>query len=645
MGMAGAVVAMPLGADSLIWNPAGLGGSKNAAVSAWGADGGSFAPQDLGGAVLLPAPDFGTLAVGFTDSRYTGAAPFDENLTLLGGSFEPVEGIRVGTTQKYLAANPGALRGWAMDLGLQAAMGSNVEVGFNAANAASSLVWANGLLENQPMTFQGGLAWQIFEGSWLALEDDWTDNGSQALSQWRAGLQSAWAGERFILRAGATQISGAPDLFYSGGLGTRWDFAGTRLGLDYAMLGASSSGGGVFSGLRQLLSLSLDFGYRAPAKTEARLSKILKDPRTNRVQFARIALSSQDGDQVSDWELKIQDSKGRVVRSFKGTGALPPSLAWDGRAEKGALVDGDGLSYSLRTSGPAGRVHESKAALAPAAGLAGVAGLGGSLAGLEEGGSDFALRTGASGAAAGPSRVKPRLRGNGQMELKGADFDLSDVSQAPVNNWELRIVDASGNTVKKFSGKGRPPKNLSWEGKNDLGDTVDSGLGASYVLRVEDESGKATVSGDDLVRDTDFSALVKDMPLGKKDKVEAAGSIESTVCERDFESGGWVCTVLFPDGESNLDSKVLSQVRDAADVARKSELPVLDIKGYADHGEGGRATREKLAQDRADNVLKAIMEGYEFKPDSVAAKGYGDAKPVSKTDPAANRRVLIMIHD
>ena len=39
------------------------------------------------------------------------------------------------------------------------------------------------------------------------------------------------------------------------------------------------------------------------------------------------------------------------------------------------------------------------------------------------------------------------------------------------------------------------------------------------------------------------------------------------------------------------------------------------------------------------------MEGYDVKPDSVSAKGHGGDDPASKSDPAKNRRALILIHD
>ena len=640
MGVAGAVVALPEGGESLLWNPASLGNADSAESFAALGSGGDFARAARLAASWCLSRDTAILARLMGAWPTAAARPLPRKRRYSRQPLKSSPGFWAGTTQKYLSASPGGLSGWSMDVGLQAALSGSFHLGLNLGDAASSLSWANGLVEDQPATAEAGLAWRPFAETWLALEEDWlNDSGGSGESEWRAGLSSAWFGGRFILRGGATQVSGAPDLFATAGLGSHFVFGGTRLGLDYALV-APASQGPVFSGLRQFLSLSLDFGVKPESAKEVSFAKLLKDPRSNKIEYARIDLGSENSGEVSDWELKIRDAQGKVVRSFKGHGALPPNVEWDGKADQGGLVEDSGLSYSLRTSlksgGPALEKH---------AGLAAPAFAGGGLAdlGAEEGGADYGLR-GSEAMSAKPSRVKPRLKGSGEMQLKGAEFDLSDVSQGPVNNWELRIVDASGQTVKKFSGKGRPPKNLSWEGKSDLGGTVDSSLGDSYVLRVEDESGKATVSKDDIVHDQDFSAVARSQPL-PQEEASPGGDVGSTTCQRDFESGGWICNVDFAPGESEVSGQTLTEVREAARVLRKSELPVLEVKGYADAGEGDSAACAQLSQDRADNVLKAILEGYDVKPDSMDSKGYGLGKEPDKANPAHNRRVTVLIHD
>ena len=594
MGAAGAVVALPTGADSLYWNPAGMGGDQDLGFIASGGTGGDVGPSSLGLNLLVPLEDCGNFAVGGRRISNPSDTVFNSNQVLLGGAFEINHGLWVGTTQKYWSADPGSLSGWSMDIGFQSEFdlggdwGNKIRVGLNLADAASSLVWGNGVLENQPMTVEAGLAWRAFGQTWLALEDDWMDqDGEGLLSQWRLGLNSAWSQDRFIVRLGATQLSGASDLFGTAGLGSHVIIAGTRIGLDYAIVAPLSSPA-VLSGPRHLLSLSMDFGAKAPAVAGVSFAKLLKDPRTNRIQHARINLSAEDGDRAADWELRISNASGKVLRSFKGKGPLPPSVTWDGKGDKGGLVEDDGLSYSsahhLAQRAPA---PQERQLAGPQPGRRGPGGSGGV--------RRRRLRPSRRHGARRPAQAFAREaqpQGQRAVQAPGRGFRLE--RRGPGAGEQLGTAHRGRvrQHGQEILGQRPASQELELEGKSDLGDTVDGAIGASYVLRVENESGKTTESSDDLVRDEDFSKLVKDKPLNTEERVSSAG-IGTTVCQRDFESGGWVCTVRFADGQSSVDGKVLAQVREAAQVVKKSQLPVLEIKGYADKGEGdARGLRE-----------------------------------------------------
>jgi hypothetical protein len=328
-------------------------------------------------------------------------------------------------------------------------------------------------------------------------------------------------------------------------------------------------------------------------------------------------LLSDDPEDVKDWELQISDKKGRVLKSFKGQGALPPSLSWDGKNEKGLLQDAEGLSYSLRTTAESGAHSEKKSLLAMGGPAAASLGVAGDL-GLQ--GSDFGLR-GAEGSGQAKShfsRVKPSLRGNADFKLKGAQFDLSDVSEG-TKSWELRIVDDQGKVVRKFSGKGAPPKSLNWEGGNDLGQPLDLGLGGGYVLRTEDASGQTTERGDDLVQPDDFARIAKSRPLPSLNT-----SHPSLYCRKDGK-GGYLCVAPFGPGSPELGDKAWGAVGEAVALLGKTKLSNIEISGYAGEGDGAVSYRAKLSQGRAEAVMKVILEGYEARTDGVSVKGLGDS--------------------
>ena len=64
-----------------------------------------------------------------------------------------------------------------------------------------------------------------------------------------------------------------------------------------------------------------------------------------------------------------------------------------------------------------------------------------------------------------------------QPEVKGVEW------------WKLSIVNARGEAVTSFSGKGEPPHEIAWDGRSANGTPVVPGLTYSYVLEARDKAG------------------------------------------------------------------------------------------------------------------------------------------------------------
>jgi hypothetical protein len=58
-----------------------------------------------------------------------------------------------------------------------------------------------------------------------------------------------------------------------------------------------------------------------------------------------------------------------------------------------------------------------------------------------------------------------------------------------VDKWRLLVADSKGDTVASFSGKGKPPKEIIWDGRSLGGSHVAPGLVYSYVLEAYDRAG------------------------------------------------------------------------------------------------------------------------------------------------------------
>jgi hypothetical protein len=58
-----------------------------------------------------------------------------------------------------------------------------------------------------------------------------------------------------------------------------------------------------------------------------------------------------------------------------------------------------------------------------------------------------------------------------------------------VDRWRLLVADSKGDTVASFEGDGKPPKEITWDGRTPGGDYAAPGLVYSYVLEAYDRAG------------------------------------------------------------------------------------------------------------------------------------------------------------
>jgi hypothetical protein len=66
-----------------------------------------------------------------------------------------------------------------------------------------------------------------------------------------------------------------------------------------------------------------------------------------------------------------------------------------------------------------------------------------------------------------------------------------------VVRWTLVVVNARGQTVASYSGRGEPPREIAWDGRSTTGEPVLPGLTYSYVFEAYDRAGnKRNVVGE-----------------------------------------------------------------------------------------------------------------------------------------------------
>jgi len=80
-------------------------------------------------------------------------------------------------------------------------------------------------------------------------------------------------------------------------------------------------------------------------------------------------------------------------------------------------------------------------------------------------------------------------------------FDLEARTKADAARWSFDIVDKSDQVVRRFSGAGKPPAHVMWDGKNESGMPLADGA-YRYQLVVVDAEGRETVGRRQIVEIT-----------------------------------------------------------------------------------------------------------------------------------------------
>jgi len=168
---------------------------------------------------------------------------------------------------------------------------------------------------------------------------------------------------------------------------------------------------------------------------------------------------------IQNWFLNIKDKDDVVVRTITGNNASVPSqLVWDGRSDKGKLMEGSFV----------GEIHVNyKKGNKPSA--------------LSR---EFLVDNTAPlvGIELSPVPFSPD-DDNVDDELK-ISLNIRDIS--PIRDWEMVIRDPKGKEFITFGGKGRPSERIIWDGRSRQGELVQSAEDYPYEIRVTDFLGHST---------------------------------------------------------------------------------------------------------------------------------------------------------
>jgi outer membrane protein OmpA-like peptidoglycan-associated protein len=203
---------------------------------------------------------------------------------------------------------------------------------------------------------------------------------------------------------------------------------------------------------------------------------------------------------------------------------------------------------------------------------------------------------------------------------------------------------------------------LVWDGKDATGQVVTGGVFTSYQLRTIDKKGAQVVAAESVF---DLNAGGVDLrgmdPRVLAMRPVASGAVQPIVPPAPRETAPVLTEMPQPQGRRGsirlpaiLFEAHSSVLRDlyrpfldqVADLIRKFPRVQVYIEGHAD-AEGTPWEAVKLSQERADAVLRYLLEEKHLSPEYLYARGHGQSAPL-ESEPtekahAMNRRVEIVI--
>jgi outer membrane protein OmpA-like peptidoglycan-associated protein len=244
--------------------------------------------------------------------------------------------------------------------------------------------------------------------------------------------------------------------------------------------------------------------------------------------------------------------------------------------------------------------------------------------------------------------IQPQIADYQTGTVKQATFDLKPQARTDIKDWVLEITDPSGNVIRTYRGKGVPPRQITWDGRDGSGNTVAGGLYANYNFRTVDARGQRVVSSDPIYR----ISQVEGRQSPRMASIPDAGPrFESPSLPAGLAPAGLrgllkIPGIAFAPNSANLDRAFLGYLDQVAELIRRHPNARVYIEGHS-FEEGGERGSLLLSQGRADAVMRYLVERGRVSPDNLFSRGHGDSAPlVMSVTPEArsrNRRVDIII--
>jgi flagellar hook assembly protein FlgD len=310
---------------------------------------------------------------------------------------------------------------------------------------------------------------------------------------------------------------------------------------------------------------------------------------------------------ITSWTVEMVSETQGVQRTLRGTGPVPEHFSWDGTTDLKDKAPNGRYTATLQVNYEKGDAPSTQS-------------------------TPFVLQATPPLLSIGLSPLPFSPDNDGYNDELNIALGVKDY--APVDTWSLEILDPAGHHFTSFTGKGAPTGKLTWDGRSDTGELVQSASDYTMVFRLSDIYGNSATVQKTLPIDV---LVIRD---GDRLKISIP-SIHFAVNSADF---------------LHLDSETLAKTPDAvekniavlkrlADIFTRYANYKIVIEGHAvmthwDDPARGKIEQEQelipLSKARAEAV-KNYLVGLGIAASRISTVGVGAARPIVPFSDIGNR--------
>ena len=337
------------------------------------------------------------------------------------------------------------------------------------------------------------------------------------------------------------------------GVGLRMKLsADSLLQLDYALA--------PFGTLGTVNYVSMLYRWNIPAPKRVEAPVIPERPKPAMVIEPK---QLQWKEQVKEWKVEVTDDKGRIVKTFAGTGLPPKTLDWDGTDDRGKLHTGQASKFKFVM-----QVKDIK---------------------------EKVLETRTEVASVGvQARLKP---------VAGKAFYPDVLFSMPTGSfkrWKVSVMD-KGKVLHTWDSTGEPPRELKWSGLDDATGRAVPLSAPRYSWEFVDEGGEKSTGEQALPQ---VEAEVK--PALLSNKVRLVG-------------------VRFKGNDQQISDVHRAVMEKAAQFIAEHPGAGLSVESFSDI-DGSDDDNFQVAKQRAEKVLRALVEEYGVNSSRISMRVYGRSR-------------------